>query len=166
MNRTLRRSIGERGFTLIELLVSLAIVALLATVALPLAQVVQARAKEAELKANLRVIRQALDTYKAAADAGLIDKTAGTSGYPPTLDSLATGVKRSAAFGFSAQPFVVLRRIPRDPFFEDASVPNALTWNTRSYSSKPDNPQPGEDVFDISSKSSKRAMDGSRYSDW
>lgn len=166
MNRTLRRSTGKRGFTLIELLVSLAIVALLATVALPLAQVVQARAKEAELKANLRVIRQALDTYKAAADSGLIDKTAGTSGYPATLDVLATGVKRSAAFGFSAQPFVVLRRIPRDPFFEDASVPNALTWNTRSYSSNPDNPQPGEDVFDVSSKSSKRAMDGSRFSDW
>lgn len=166
MNRPLRRLAGECGFTLIELLVSLAIVALLATVALPLAQVVQARAKEAELKANLRVIRQALDTYKAASDSGLIDKTAGTSGYPATLDSLATGVKRSAAFGFSAQPFVVLRRVPRDPFFEDASVPSALTWNTRSYSSKPDNPQPGEDVFDVSSKSSRRALDGSRFSDW
>lgn len=155
-----------RGFTLIELLVSLAIVALLATVAFPLAQVVQTRAKEAELKASLRVIRQALDTYKAAADSGVIDKSAGTSGYPPSLDTLANGVKRSAAFGFSAQPFVVLRRIPRDPFFEDASVPNAATWNTRSYSSKADNPQPGEDVFDVFSESSKRAMDGTRYSDW
>lgn len=156
----------QRGFTLIELLVSLAIVALLATVALPLAQVVQARAKEAELRANLRVIRQALDAYKAAGDSGLIDKTAGASGYPASLDVLTTGVKRSAAFGFSAQPFIVLRRVPRDPFFEDATVPNALTWNTRSYSSKPDNPQPGEDVFDVSSKSSKRALDGSRYGDW
>ncbi|MEO8024123.1 type II secretion system protein, partial [Polaromonas sp.] len=109
----------QRGFTLIELLVSLAIVALLATVALPLAQVVQARAKEAELRANLRVIRQALDAYKAAGDSGLIDKTAGASGYPASLDVLTTGVKRSAAFGFSAQPFIVLRRVPRDPFFED-----------------------------------------------
>lgn len=166
MNRILRRSTDECGFTLIELLVSLAIVALLATVALPLAQVVQARTKEAELKANLRVIRQALDTYKAASDSGLIDKTSGTSGYPANLEVLATGVKRSAAFGFSAQPFVVLRRVPRDPFFDDASVPNALTWNTRSYSSKPDNPQPGEDVFDVSSKSSRHALDGSRFSDW
>ncbi|MDO8777739.1 MAG: type II secretion system protein [Burkholderiaceae bacterium] len=162
----MKRPSEGRGFTLIELLVSLAIVALLATVAFPLAQVVQTRAKEAELKASLRVIRQALDTYKAAADSGVIDKSAGTSGYPPSLDTLANGVKRSAAFGFSAQPFVVLRRIPRDPFFEDASVPNAATWNTRSYSSKADNPQPGEDVFDVSSKSSKRAMDGTRYSDW
>jgi general secretion pathway protein G len=162
----MKRPSEARGFTLIELLVSLAIVALLATVAFPLAQVVQTRAKEAELRASLRVIRQALDTYKAAADSGVIDKSAGTSGYPPSLDTLADGVKRSAAFGFSAQPFVVLRRIPRDPFFEDSSVPNAATWNTRSYSSKADNPQPGEDVFDVFSKSSKRAMNGTRYSDW
>lgn len=162
----MKRSSEGRGFTLIELLVSLAIVAVLATAAFPLAQVVQTRAREAELRASLRVIRQALDTYKAAADSGVIDKSAGTSGYPPSLDTLADGVKRSAAFGFSAQPFVVLRRIPRDPFFEDASVPNAATWNTRSYSSKADNPQPGEDVFDVFSKSSKRAMDGTRYSDW
>lgn len=162
----MRQSSKGRGFTLIELLVSLAIVALLATVAFPLAQVVQTRAKEAELRASLRVIRQALDTYKAATDSGVIDKSAGTSGYPPSLDTLADGVKRSAAFGFSAQPFVVLRRIPRDPFFDDMSVPNAATWNTRSYSSKADNPQPGEDVFDVFSKSSKRALDGTRYSDW
>jgi general secretion pathway protein G len=162
----MKRPSESRGFTLIELLVSLAIVALLATVAFPLAQVVQTRAKEAELRASLRVIRQALDAYKAAADSGVINKSAGTSGYPPSLDTLVDGVKRSAAFGFSAQPFVVLRRIPRDPFFEDASVPNAATWNTRSYSSKADNPQPSEDVFDVFSKSSKRAMDGTRYSDW
>ncbi|MDP1956257.1 MAG: type II secretion system protein [Polaromonas sp.] len=157
---------GKRGFTLIELLVALAIVALLATVALPLAQVVQWRTKESELKTNLRVIRQALDTYKAAADAGIIDKGAGTSGYPPTLDTLAEGVQRSAALGYSAQAFVVLRKVPRDPFFEDSSVPNAATWQTRSYSSKADNPQPGDDVFDVSSKSSKQAIDGTRYSDW
>ncbi len=157
---------NHRGFTLIELLVALALVALLATVALPLAQVIQTRGKEAELRSNLRVIRQALDTYKAAADSGLIEKTSGASGYPASLDVLVTGVQRSAAFGFSAQPFVVLRRVPRDPFFEDASVPNAATWNTRSYSSKADNPQPGEDVFDVSSKSPKLAIDGTRYGNW
>lgn len=156
----------ERGFTLIELLVALAIVALLATVSLPLAQVVQTRSKETELKANLRIIRQALDTYKAASDAGLIDKSAGASGYPVSLETLVNGVQRSAAFGFSAQPFLVLRRIPRDPFFDDASTLNSATWGLRSYSSKADNPQPGEDVFDVYSKSSERALDGTSYSNW
>lgn len=157
---------AQGGFTLIELLVSLAIVALLAVVALPLAQVVQARAKEAELRANLQIIRQALDAYKSASDAGVIDKPTGSSGYPASLELLADGVKRSAAFGFSAQPFVVLRKVPRDPFAEDPLVPNAMTWNTRSYNSKADTPQPGEDVFDVSSKSSKQALDGTPYKDW
>jgi len=112
----------QHGFTLIELLVSLAIVGLLAMVALPLTQVVQTRAKEAELRQGLRTIRQALDNYKAASDAGVIDKAVGASGYPPSLEVLVTGVPRSAAFGFSAQPFVLLRRIPRDPFAEDPAL--------------------------------------------
>lgn len=156
----------EQGFTLIELLVSLAIVGLLAMVAVPLTQVVQTRAKEAELKQGLRVIRQALDSYKAASDAGVIDKNVGTSGYPPSLEVLVTGVPRSAAFGFSAQPFVLLRRIPRDPFAEDPALSDVQTWNTRAYSSSADAPQPGADVFDVSSKSSRRALDGSTYSAW
>lgn len=160
------RQATERGFTLIELLVSLAIVGLLAMVALPLTQVVQTRAKEAELKQNLRVIRQALDSYKAASDAGVIDKSVGTSGYPLSLEVLVTGVPRSAAFGFSTQPFVLLRRIPRDPFADDPALTDGQTWNTRAYSSPANSPQPGSDVFDISSKSAGRALDGSAYSAW
>lgn len=157
---------GQQGFTLIELLVSLAIVGLLAMVALPLTQVVQTRAKEAELKQALRVIRQALDSYKAAADAGVINKSVGASGYPASLEVLVTGVPRSAAFGFTAQPFVLLRRIPRDPFADDPALSDVQTWNTRAYSSRADAPQPGEDVFDISSRSTKHALDGTTYSAW
>lgn len=156
----------QRGFTLIELLVSLAIVGLLAMVAVPLNQVVQARAKEAELRQSLRVIRQALDNYKTASDTGIIEKKMGASGYPPSLEVLATGVPRSAVFGLSAPPFVLLRRIPRDPFAEDSSMSDAQTWNTRAYSSSADAPQPGADVFDVSSKSSMRALDGTAYSAW
>lgn len=157
---------GQGGFTLIELLVSLAIVGLLAMVAVPLTQVVQTRAKEAELKQGLRTLRRALDSYKAASDAGVIDKGVGASGYPPSLEVLVNGVPRSAAFGFSAQPFVVLRRIPRDPFAEDPALSDVQTWNTRAYSSSAEAPQPGADVFDVSSKSSQRALDGSAYSAW
>ena len=160
------KQLGQRGFTLIELLVSLAIVGLLAMVAVPLIQVVQTRSKEAELKLGLRVIRQALDNYKAASDAGVIDKEVGASGYPPSLEVLVTGVPRSAALGFSAQHFVLLRRIPRDPFAEDPTLSNVQTWNTRAYSSSLDAPQAGVDVFDISSKSSQRGLDGSAYSAW
>ncbi len=156
----------QRGFTLIELLVSLAIVGLLAMVAVPLNQVVQTRAKEAELRQSLRVIRQALDNYKAAADTGQIDKSVGASGYPPSLEILVTGVPRSRMFGFSARPLVLLRRIPRDPFAEDPSLSDVQTWNTRAYGSSADAPQSGSDVFDVSSRSLKRALDGTAYSTW
>ena len=154
------------GFTLIELLVTLALVGIAASVALPLASVMETRAKETELRRSLRTIRQALDNYKAAADSGLIDKKTGSSGYPASLDLLVTGVPRSAALGFSATPMVFLRSIPRDPFFEDKKTPAANTWNVRGYGAKPGDFGNPVDVFDVSSKSDKTGMDGSKLSDW
>ena len=155
-----------RGFTLIELLVTLALVGIAAVVALPFGALIETRAKEAELRVSLRTVRQALDSYKAAADSGVIDKATGTSGYPSSLDVLVTGVPRSAALGFSATPMVFLRRVPRDPFFEDKTTPAAQTWDIRSYGAQPGDFGSGADVFDISSKSNRTALDGTRLSDW
>lgn len=155
-----------RGFTLIELLVTLALVGIAAAVALPFGALIETRAKEAELRVSLRTVRQALDSYKAAADSGVIDKATGTSGYPSSLDVLVTGVPRSAALGFSATPMVFLRRVPRDPFFDDKTTPAAQTWDIRSYGAQPGDFGSGADVFDISSKSNRTALDGTRLSDW
>lgn len=155
-----------RGFTLVELLVTLALVAIASSVMLPLASVVETRAKETELRRALRTIRQALDNYKTAADAGVIDKTTGASGYPASLEVLVQGVPRSAALGFSATPMVFLRKIPRDPFNEDPSIPDDKNWNIRAYGSKPGDFSSDKDVFDVSSKSEKTALDGTNYSDW
>lgn len=155
-----------RGFTLVELLVTLALVAVAALIVLPLQQLTEKRATEAQLRQALRVIRQALDEYKAAADAGVIDKQTGSSGYPPNLDVLVSGVPRSSAMGFSATPMVFLRRVPRDPTFADRSVPASQTWNLRSYGNARASATPGKDVFDVSSKSDEQGLDGTRYSDW
>jgi len=154
------------GFTLIELLVTLALIGIAAAAVLPFGALVETRAKEAELRVALRTIRQALDNYKAAADAGAIEKPTGSSGYPPSLDVLVTGVPRSAAMGFTAMPMVFLRQVPRDPFFEDRAVPAAQTWNIRSYGVQPGDFRSGSDVFDVSSKSARIALDGSRLGDW
>jgi general secretion pathway protein G len=154
------------GFTLIELLVTLALVGIAASVALPLASVMETRAKETELRRSLRTIRQALDNYKTAADAGVIDKKTGTSGYPPSLEVLVNGVPKSDALGFSTSPIIFLRSIPRDPFFENKQTPAAQTWNVRGYGSKPGDFSSPSDVFDVSSKSDKTGMDGSKLSDW
>jgi len=153
-----------RGFTLIELVITLAIVGLMASAALPLAQLVAKREKEAELRAALREIRSAIDAYKVAADSGHIQRELGSSGYPPDLKSLYMGVEDAASEKKVMQYF--LRRVRRDPFYPDGTVAGEDTWGVRSYASPPDDPQPGEDVYDVYSLAPDTGLNGVRYRDW
>ena len=164
-----RRAVA-RGFTLIEMPITLALVGLLAMSSLPLYEVTARRMKESELRESLRILRGGLDAYKAAVDAGWLKKEAGQSGYPPTLEILTESLLRADAADpngtDAASRIVILRRLPRDPFFTDPQVPAAQTWNLRSHASRPDDPQPGVDVFDVSSKSTVTALDGTPYASW
>jgi general secretion pathway protein G len=153
-----------RGFTLIELVVTVAIVGLLATAALPLAQLAAQRSKETDLRAALRQIRTAIDTYKAAADQGRIEKLVDTSGYPASLQLLVDGVEDVRSDKHVMIYF--LRRIPRDPFFPDGSAAAADTWGLRSYASPPDAPEAGDDVFDLYSLAAGKGINGVPYHDW
>ena len=103
-----------RGFTLIEMLVTLAILALLASLALPLSELSVQRARERDLRHALRTVRGAIDAYKQAVDANRIARQADASGYPPTLEVLVEGVKD--AKDPKGAKIYFLRRIPRDPF--------------------------------------------------
>ena len=154
----------NRGFTLIEMVITVAIVGLLATSVFPLAELGVRRAKEQELQLALREIRDGLDAYKAASDAGQIEKTLGDSGYPSTLSELVDGVVdiKSA----NGANIYFLRRLPRDPFFPVSSASASDTWALRGYKSPPDDPQPGEDVFDIRSMSQKLGLNGTPYNEW
>lgn len=154
------------------MLITLAIVGLLAMVALPLYEVTTTRFKEAELRQALRTIRNGLDAYKAATDSGVLPKAAGESGYPPSLDKLTEVLdmanKRDFGLGQTdaSQRIVILRQLPRDPFFADPQVPAAQTWDLRAYASRPGDTSAGADVFDVSSKSTRVALDGTPYNSW
>jgi general secretion pathway protein G len=158
-------STSARGFTIIELVVTVAIVALLASAVIPSAQLVYQREREAELRDALRTIRNAIDAYKRAGDTGSIKKELDKSGYPPDLQVLVDGVDdaRSAKDGVK---IYFLRRVPRDPFWPDPQAAAANTWGLRAYASAPDDPQPGDDVFDVYSRSSRTGLNGIPYHEW
>lgn len=153
-----------RGFSLIELVVVLAIMAVLASIGMPLMELSKRRHQEEDLRRSLREIRTALDAYKRLADAGRIATSVGASGYPPTLEVLVEGVDDAKMPG--NQRIYLLRRLPRDPLApSDAEAP-ARTWGLRSYASPPNDPKPGADVFDVYSKAEGTGLDGRPYRQW
>ena len=154
----------RRGFTLIELVITLAIVAILATVVLPLADVAAQRTREHELKRALREIRDGLDAYKQASDEGRITKKVGESGYPRKLEDLVAGVEDQKSP--KKEKIYFLRRIPRDPFATDSALAPAETWGKRSYASPPDEPKDGDDVFDVYTQASGNGINGRPLREW
>lgn len=154
----------RRGFTLIELLVTLAILSVLASVTIPVAQVQVQRSKEQELRTALREIRMAIDAYKRATDEGRLRKDIASTGYPATLEVLVEGatdqrdpLRRKIFF---------LRRIPRDPFFDGPAASDADTWAKRSYASEAADPREGDDIYDVRSRSSLIGLNGAPLSRW
>ncbi|WP_447730348.1 type II secretion system protein [Pseudoxanthomonas suwonensis] len=135
----MRRS--SHGFSFIELIACLAIVSLLLMIALPVAETSVKRTREGELRRSLLEIRQAIDRYKEAADAGRIQLEVGASGYPPDLQVLVDGVVDQASP--SGRKMYFLRRIPRDPMYPGRAEDNAQTWGLRSYASPADAPEEG-----------------------
>ncbi len=154
----------ERGVTLIELVIAVTILAVLASAVMPLAQMSIKRAKELELRRNLRIIRAAIDAYKKAYDEKRILNEVGRSGYPKSLAELVDGVKD--AKDPEGRMIYFLRRLPRDPMNDNEFLSAEETWETRAYENDPDDFSGGEDVFDIRSSSDDIALDGTPYKEW
>lgn len=151
----LRKSRFQRGFTLVELIVAMTIMGILAIAVLPLARLSVRREKERELRRDLWEMRDAIDRYKDACDAGKFQAKLGTECYPPDMDTLVKGVD------VGGKKVRFLRRVPVDP------MTGKDEWGMRSMTDDPDSDSwSGDDVFDVYSKSEGTALDGTKYKDW
>lgn len=156
-----------RGVTLVELVMTVAILSILASAILPLAQMSSRRTREVELRRNLRIIRTAIDEFNKRYEKSLTEKkisdVANKTGYPATLQELVDGYD----FGEVTPPKrKFLRRIPADPF-NPPQGNEEPAWGLRSYNDKPDSTSwGGEDVYDVYSLSEGTAIDGTKYKDW
>ena len=153
---------NQRGYSFVELVIVTAILAILASAVMPLAQVTSQRQREVELRAALRQMRTAIDRFKDAVDQGRIAQTElrpGSEGYPPDLETLVEGVPVQGDASGGTLKF--LRRIPVDP------MTNSTDWGLRSYQDDPDTTSWGrQNVYDVYTKSGATALDGTTYRDW
>jgi general secretion pathway protein G len=177
----------QAGMTLLELIIACGILMVLSSAAVPLARITVKRQREAELRRDLRELRDSIDRYKAAADKNLIRIEVGSEGYPPDLETLTTGVTVSTGtsqVGISAAAMAnlsgtaqgagisasgsdapakvrFLRKVPVDPMTGKAE------WGLRAVQDDPDSHSwGGHNVFDVYSLSTDTAMDGTNYADW
>jgi general secretion pathway protein G len=150
----------QSGMTLLELIIACAILLVLASAALPIARFTIVRQREAELHYDLRDMRKAIDRYKDYADRGMLRIEVGSEGYPPDLETLVKGVALGGA-GAAGKNIRFLRKIPVDPMTGRAE------WGLRSVQDDPDSTSwGGKNIFDVYSKSTGLALDGTKYSDW
>jgi len=145
---------------LIEMIVVVVIISILAAVAVPMVETSVKRHKEIELRRALRILRTAIDDYRKFIEENKIEADEDTYNYPPTLDALVEGLEyRDKKNNDRIQKF--LRRIPFDP------MTNSTDWGLRSYQDEPDSYDwGGENVYDIHTKSERKALDGTYYKDW
>ena len=153
--RVLKRDNSTHGFTLIELIVATAILLILTGMVIPVARVSIKREKEKELRADLWMMRDAIDRYKDYADRGAFQVKLGSEGYPPDLQTLVDGVD------VGPKKLKFLRHIPIDP------MTGTTDWGMRSMQDDPDSDSWGEqNVFDVYTKSQDTGLDGTKYKDW
>lgn len=146
------------GYSLVEMVVAAALVTILATASFPLARYTVKRQKEADLRAYLRSMRNAVDEYKRFSDVGLIPVDLGTEGYPVELEVLVEGVDLVGQIDMQKK---FLRRIPIDPMTGEAE------WGLRSYQDDWDSTSwGGENVYDVYSLSEGTGLNGIPYSEW
>jgi general secretion pathway protein G len=134
--RTRKTRRGQGGFTLVELMVVMLIISVLAAIAIPRFIAAIKSAREAVLKEDLHVMRQAIDSYT-------MDKEKG----PQSLDDLVQA-------GY-------LKEIPSDPMTHSTS-----SWVTATSDVLESVDQSDPGINDVHSGSDEVGTNGQPYSSW
>lgn len=182
------------GFTVLELIIVIAIFGILATLAVPLAQVSYIREQEDLMKLNMEDIRKAIDRWEYDCQAALSARW-GDEGilnvppyllYPPDIGSLTKNEPYSViwpGYNFTFYHGKYISAIPPDPFVGRAAWVQRFASTSPNYSITYDVGLLSEDivgaisfcsgVFDISPiptpvirRYFTTAVDGTNYSDW
>ncbi|WP_447603006.1 type II secretion system protein [Nitrospira sp. Nam80] len=162
--------------TLIEMLTTITILALLASVALPISHVASKRGREMELRDTLRALRTAIDLFRLewSRDGEILlgqvcvkskltcKDVTGRTGYPKSWDVLLKVALTGNEAAVKEKAFRrYLRKVPKDP------ITGQPDWRLRCHSDPPDAERwCGEDIYDVSSRSDAIALDGTKYKDW
>jgi general secretion pathway protein G len=146
----------QSGVTLLEMIVVITILLIMMGAAVPVLKVSVRRQREVELRRDLWEMRTAIDRYKDAADKNAFQQKLGSEGYPPDMDTLVNGVEVTGG-----KKLRFLRRIPVDPMTGNTD------WGLRSMQDDPQSDSwGGQNVFDVYTKSTGVALNGTKYKDW
>lgn len=137
----------KKGFTLVELLIVIIIIAVLAAIAIPKFSSSSQRSKESSLRANLKLVRNAIDLFRAD-----------TGAFPASLAGLTgTGTTSGLSSGAAACTFPLadwrgpyLQAVPVDPVSG-----SAMTYGTAA-----------ADVGTVKSSATGNGLDGTAYNTW
>jgi general secretion pathway protein G len=136
----------KKGFTLVELLIVIIIIAVLAAIAIPKFSNSSMRSKESSLRANLKLVRNAIDLFRAD-----------TGAFPATM----AGLTASTTVGLSAAAATctVAATDWRGPYLQAVPVDpvsgSALTYGTTT-----------ANVGTVTSSATGNGLDGTAYSTW
>jgi general secretion pathway protein G len=158
----------QRGVSFVEMMATVAILMILASAIIPMARTANKRRKELELHSALRKIRAALDLYIAYCNPALPspDSHQPPLKVEPCLDHQGPKDLKDLWEGVSFTQYVgkdklkILRKEIRDPMTGEE-------FGKRCYQDDPDSTSwCGKDVWNVYSKSTQTALDGTKYSDW
>ena len=136
----------KKGFTLVELLIVIIIIAVLAAIAIPKFSNSSQRSKESSLRANLKLVRNAIDLFRAD-----------TGAFPANMAGLTTST--TAGLSAAAAACTIAATDWRGPYLQAIPVDpvsgSAMTYGTAA-----------ADVGTVKSSATGNGLDGTPYSTW